>query len=398
MFGQPMKGSFTLLLLFATAVGAFAQSKRLPVLAASTRESTVTDGKHVRLNWHLDPNADPDIYYVNVPRQNSKVTFHTDKGELSFATSFGKEYDFLIVVNGRDKCHIRISAKDDPNSVHYAQSKHSSPHTIPFVLNGSRVYLAGKLNGDQPVNIQLDLGAGTSVVNKAVSEKLALHFDSKTTVSNTQGVAEARTSLGNILDIGNLEWKDLPFTEVGNMHPDEDLIIGNSLFRDKVIELDYDRKLLIVYDALPPEAKSYRVQPVSYEQNRPKFEATIRQNDRTLGFWFLFDTGRDGTMLIGEDLTGQDDNWNKLQAFQMLNGRKIVRLDAMIGGQTIKDIVTNAADPAKPGGRPTLFGNQVLNHFNMILDNERGLLYLKPNSRTNEPYSRYESDSKSVKP
>jgi hypothetical protein len=90
-------------------------------------------------------------------------------------------------------------------------------------------------------------------------------------------------------------------------------------------------------------------------------------------------------MLIGEDLTGQDDNWNKLQAFQMLNGRKTVRLDATIGGQAIKDIVTNAADPAKPGGRSTLFGNQVLNHFNMILDNKRGLLYLKSNSRTNEP-------------
>ena len=398
MFGHPMKASLRLVLFLATAAGAFAQSSKLPMLAASTREAIITDGQHVRLNWQCDPNADPDIYYVNVPREKSKVTFRTDKGELSFSTRFGKDYDFSIVVNGSDKCHIRISAKDDPKSVRYAQSRHSFPDTIPFVLNGSRVYLAGKLNGNYPVNIQLDLGAGTSVINKSVSEKFALHFDSKTMVSNTQGVAEARTSLRNTLEIGNLLWKDLSFTEVGNMHPEEDLIIGNSLFRNKVIELDYDHKLLTVYDKLPGKAKTYHVQPVFYEQNRPRFEAAFTQNDQTFDFWFLFDTGRDGTMLIGEDFTGQDDNWNKLQAFQMLNGRKIVRLDAMIAGQTIKDIATNAADPAKPAGRSTLFGNQVLNHFNMILDNKKGLLYLQPNSRSNAPYSRYKPDLKPAAP
>jgi hypothetical protein len=180
------------------------------------------------------------------------------------------------VVNSRHSCHIR---EGRPQLVLYAQRKHLSTHSIPFVLKGSRVYLAGELNCEQPVNIQLDLGASTSVANKEASEKLALHFDSKTTVSNTQGVAEARTSLRNTLDNGNLEWKDMPFTEVGNMHPDEDLIIGNNLFRDKVIEIDYDHKLLTIYDEVPPKVKSYRVQPVFYEQNRPKFEATITQND-----------------------------------------------------------------------------------------------------------------------
>jgi hypothetical protein len=45
----------------------------------------------------------------------------------------------------------------------------------------------------------------------------------------------------------------------------------------------------------------------------------------------------------------------------------------------------------KPKGRTSLLGNQVLNHFNMILDNRNGILYLKPNSRIHEPYSDYQS-------
>jgi len=68
-----------------------------------------------------------------------------------------------------------------------------------------------------------------------------------------------------------------------------------------------------------------------------------------------------------------------------------VRLDAFIAGMEFKDIVTNAADPSKPTGRPTLFGNQILNHFNVILDNRNGFIYLKPNNRSNEPYSDYKS-------
>ena len=101
-------------------------------------------------------------------------------------------------------------------------------------------------------------------------------------------------------------------------------------------------------------------------------------------------------MLIGDDFTRQGNNWESLKELQIINGRKIIRLDAIIAGREFKDIVTNAADPSKPAGRPTLFGNQILSHFNVILDNQKGFIYLKPNSRINEPYFNYESYLKEV--
>jgi hypothetical protein len=80
----------------------------------------------------------------------------------------------------------------------------------------------------------------------------------------------------------------------------------------------------------------------------------------------------------------------ELLPLTIINSRKIVRLDAAIAGTRFMDIVTNAADPEKPGGRPSLFGNQILSHFNVILDNINGFIYLKSNSRTKEPYSSYD--------
>ena len=210
-------------------------------------------------------------------------------------------------------------------------------------------------------------------------------------VDNTKGINEARVSSDNELILGDLIWSGVPIVEVDNMQPYEDLIIGNGLFRDKIIEIDYDKKVLIVHDQLPDKAKKFKKQAVFYEQSRPKFKAEFVQNGKKYSFWFLFDTGRDGAMLIGEDFTSQGKNWENLKELQTINDRKIIRMDATIAGKEFKDIVTNAANPSKPAGRPTLFGNQILNHFNVILDNQNGFIYLKPNSRINEPYFNYQS-------
>ncbi|WP_228457044.1 aspartyl protease family protein [Chryseobacterium sp. LAM-KRS1] len=261
---------------------------------------------------------------------------------------------------------------------------------------GSRIYFKGLLNKEKEVNVQFDLGAGTSCVSKLSSDKLQLRFTGKTMVSNTQGVNEARTSKENMLEIGDAIWNNIPLTEVGNMKPEEDLIIGNSFFRDKIIEIDYDKKLITIYNELPEKVKEFKRQDVFYEQHRPKFKAEFVQNEKKYSFWFLFDTGREGTMLIGDDFTSQDKNWNNLKELQILNGRKIVRLNAFIGGREFKDIVTNAADPLNPTGRPTLFGNQILSQFNVILDNKSGSIYLKPNGRSKEPYADYNKYLKEV--
>lgn len=364
--------------------------KKLPVIYATDEKALIFDGNNVKINWKLDPQQKLDIYYVNIPLKENKVTLKTDKDKITFNTQYGASYDFIVVLNKRDTCYTRIIAKEAPTPVSMKLSK-PYPQSIPFTLIGSRIYFQGHLKGEKEVTIQFDLGAGASCVNKMASEKLQLSFDGKAMVDNTQGVNEARVSNGNELMIGDFTWSGVPLIEVGNMKPHEDLIVGNGFFRNKIIEIDYDKKLLIVHDQLPAYARDFKKQEVFYEQDRPRMKAEIIQNSKKYTLWFLFDTGREGTMLIGEDFTSQDKNWENLKELQILNGKKIIRLDAKIAGVDFKDIVTNAADPSHPQGRPSLFGNQVLNHFNVILDNQQGAIYLKPNSRKDEPYSDYKS-------
>ncbi|HEX6428383.1 MAG TPA: retropepsin-like aspartic protease [Niastella sp.] len=365
-----------------------AQTK-LPLIKSTKKVVVIQDGKHLTLNWHLDPKLKPDIYYVNTPRRKRKVTFQSDQGKLSFKTRYGKSYDFVVLLNEKDSCFTRIVAREAPTGVSL-QLQQPLPDTIPFTLMGSRICLQGLLNGKKQANMQFDTGAGTSCVSKTSSEKLNLSFTEKTMLSNSQGINEVRRSMNNQLAFGHLDFSGISLVETGNMQPGEDLIIGNYLFRDKIIEIDYDKKLFIVHGKLPVCAKTFTKQPMIYGLN---IKSTIVQNGKKYSFWFGFDTGRDGTMLLREDFTGQADNWKNLKELTMVNGRKIVRLDATIAGVVFKDIVTNAADPSKPAARRagSLFGNEILNHFNVILDNLNGYIYLKANSRSNEPYCNYQN-------
>lgn len=304
--------------------------RKLPLIRSGVRSITIQDGKYMNFNWDLDPKDRPGIYYVNAPRANNTIKVITDQDKISFKTIFGKNYSLVVLLNGKDSCFIRISAKYEP-AIRLAKSDRSYPDTIPFTLIGSRVHIPGRLNNGHSVTIQFDTGAGGTVVNKMVADQLGLRFDRKTMVTNSQGTNEARNSLGNTLNIGNMQWQNLAITEVGNMDAGEDIIIGTYLFRDKIIELDYDRKLMIISDTLPKKAKGYSAQPYKYHGGG-NFKATIRHNNQFFTYWFGFDTGRDGTMRIGQDFTRQNDNWNKLQPLMTLpDGRKIIASDILSG-------------------------------------------------------------------
>jgi Aspartyl protease len=377
------------LIILILKVNLLSAQKTIRTITSGSDKAWISDGKNVKMDWHLEPNARPDIYYVNIPSKKSIIKFKTDNDQLTIRTQPGKKYDFVVLLNSKDSCHIQIASVLPPDLSDLKNSS-SYPTRLPFKLINSKIFFDGQINGKN-VLIQFDLGAGTSVVNRNSSEKIGLEFSSHKIVSNTNGVNKEKTSLHNILKINSLEWKEIPLTEVGNMETFEDIIIGNELFRNKIIGIDYDKLEFTIYESLPNAAGDYEKAPVFYVQNRPMFEVKFMHNTKKYDFWFIFDTGRDGSMLLGNDFTQLNNNWENLQPLTMINGRKIIRLDAFIAGLEFKDIVTNASNPALPNGKASLFGNQVLKHFNVILDNTTGTLYLKSNGLVNEPYFNYQS-------
>ncbi|MCA9257874.1 MAG: aspartyl protease family protein [Planctomycetales bacterium] len=364
----------------------------LPVIRATARQVTIQDG-NARLEnvWSLSPETEIDTYYVNQPRRGDTVTFSTDLASISFKTAYGESYEFIVLLNEK-KCHIRISAKYagvyTPERI--AESTGRTADTIPFEMRGSRIYLTGKVNGNDNISMQLDLGAGAQCVNETSAIKAGVKFDGTIPVTNSDGTNNQPRSLKNTIEIGNLRWKGVPLVQVGNMDRHEDLIVGNSLFETKIVEIDYDRQVLVVRDSLDNRPDGFSMHDIILKQHRPMIQAAYTVEGEEYTDWFLFDTGRDGTMMLRDDVVRRHDLWNKLSTLMPLGSKKVVCLDRVsLGGISFDSVVTNAINPANSNGGDSLLGNELLNHFNVVFDFPNGVAYLKPNSLPNKSYSNY---------
>ncbi|MDF2514955.1 MAG: hypothetical protein K0R59_251 [Sphingobacterium sp.] len=387
-----------LLLALSLGFAVFMVSKtqgqqNLPVIQASKPFVSIRDGKLLAKDvWKLIPATAPDIYYTQVPRAERKITFITDKDSISFTTTYGKTYDFIILLNERDRILTRILANYEQLLNPTVQPKpaiHSSD-TIPFFMKNSRLYFKGSLNGYKNLTIMFDLGAGITCLSKQSPAKAAVKFDGHISVQNTDGTNNEPSASINSLEIGGLRWDKVPLVQIRNLADGEDMIIGNSLFRDKIIEVDYEKKIMILSDQIINDLQGYQVHDVDYFQHRPRFEVNIKVGEQDYPFHFLFDTGRDGSMLIGDDFTNRYGLWNKYHSLFSFGRKKIIVIPELkIGNQVFKNIVTNANNPDYPNIKQSLLGNKILNQFNFILDNRSGKIYLKANKYQNDNYSAY---------
>ena len=82
----------------------FAQ-KKLPTIKASSLQVDIkVDGNLMKNAWTIVPEANPDIYRTSA----KKVTFYTDIDSISFDVKPDEQYNFVILLNGKDSANTRI--------------------------------------------------------------------------------------------------------------------------------------------------------------------------------------------------------------------------------------------------------------------------------------------------
>lgn len=139
---------------------------------------TIRDGAHV-IAWGIDPKVKPDVYYTDLPRANTTITFISDMDSLSFTPHYGDVYNFVILLNGTDSCFTRVSANYQYVVPVVRRDTLAPADTIPFTLRQGRVYVTGNVNGHDGIAMMLDLGAGMACVNIHSIEKAGIHMNTK---------------------------------------------------------------------------------------------------------------------------------------------------------------------------------------------------------------------------
>ena len=366
-------------------------AQKLPVIKATSKNVKIRDGANFKDNfWVIFPETKPDIYFVDFPRKDQKVTFITDKDSISFDVTFGHIYDFIILLNNKDSCYTRIST-NYPKTLVKTQSSVSD--TIPFTIIDNRIYVKGKINNSEDLVFQFDLGAGglgICNINSKSLKKVKINFDKTTNLINSDGTNQTRLSSSNILKIGKNEWQNIEFVETKNMNKYEDAIFGNGLFLDKYIQADYDKNILIISDKMPLVEQGYRKYPMLLDNGiKPLIEATFELKGINYTDWFLFDIGNTSNGIVSYNYLTKYNLYEKFSKVIGIGNRAIANIPVLkIADTSFNDGIIsldrkfNVATGYTNGGG--LLGNKLLKKFNFIIDNQQGFIYLKPNFFFNE--------------
>ena len=279
-------------ILFCSPIAA---QENHPVLKSRSKFITIVDGDHVKNGfWFLMPEKNPDIYYVELPMKPHTVTFRSDIDTISIPVEFGKQHDFVILLNEATACPTQIRTvfrKLQPYTLTSA-NRNGINDTIPFRLgDNDKIYVTGRLNGGKELQFQFDLGCGGSIIKKASIPKANMQFDGTANLTNSDGTNEVPSSSLNRLEVETLRWDGLPFLVADNMTHREDGLLGNTLFQDKVIEIDYDRSVIVIHDVLPDIAPTYSKHAIYLDGVVPFIQGSLSMGGRKREGWFMFDTG-----------------------------------------------------------------------------------------------------------
>lgn len=254
--------------------------------------------------------------------------------------------------------------------------------TIPFQMNGqSNLYVKAVFNKTDTLNLNFDTGTTELVlINSVLKGKLKATPTLYTTSYS--------------LKIGATTYQTKVYDAELTAH-ETDGRFGWDLFKNKVVELDYDKQLMIVHAHLPLQVatdKRYTKLAIEFSKDLLLIPSSISQNGVVNKALFLFDTGYQRTAMLDDELLKQGN----FPTAKMTVIKKVVMKGAQgneipvlttnlarlqIGKYQLKNVPVQQLTTTKPLKNKNIhiLGNEVLKRFNVVLDLRANVVYLKPN-------------------
>jgi hypothetical protein len=279
--------------------------------------------------------------------------------------------------------------------------------TFPIVLfTGGVMIVRGRL-GDFPdtLNFVLDTGSGGISLDSATSVRLGLHpVPSEMMLLGIAGVSQVKFLRNQVLHLPGLSVDSLDFHVsdydiLTSVYGEKiDGIIGRSFFSRYIVEINYDSLRVSVYSqgSFHYPRAAYQIRPVI--PNLPIISAETEDARKILGRYF-FDTGAGLCALFSNDFINDSSQLSRKKKFfltqaQGLGGKATMRLTVIdevrlgpfrfhkVPVYLFDDLNNITAYPNLCG----LIGNDILRRFNVILNYDRRVFCLTPNSHYHDQF------------
>lgn len=293
--------------------------------------------------------------------------------------------------------------------------KDKSKITIPFKLINNLLFIPIKVNGEE-LTFLLDTGVEETVLFSLDDKEQVQFFHLEKIMLKGLGsneAVEAYKSSKNKFEINGFTDNnheiylvlDQEFNFSSQVGIPVNGIIGYHFFKNHLIEIDYERKKLIVYNqnnkkVLNKLAKKYFQEPIVIEENKPYYLSTVNTTGQELPSKMLIDTGNSDAVWLFLNL----DKALKLPQKTISDylGRGFSgsvyglrgRIDKFtFGSITFKKPIATFPDSTSiksvnfVPNRVGSIGGEILSRFSVFFDYPNQKLYTRPNSDINLPFN-----------
>ncbi|MEO1437217.1 MAG: hypothetical protein AAFV80_16875 [Bacteroidota bacterium] len=270
--------------------------------------------------------------------------------------------------------------------------------TLSFRLSpANNLILGAVLNGQDSLDLMFHTAVtGVSIIEASSQKLKSIQYQDSSEVKSWGGGGQARFSESNRLQIGSMNWADLAIWENQRSGPETDGKFGIDLFKDRVIEMDFDRGLLMLHHQPPEALGDYQALPVRFEDYSIFIPIELLHEEPSVLQEFLFHSGYGGSILFDDAFVNASQLNQQLEIIDestlndaygnVLKTKKAIFPAIHLGGQRLDDVPCTFFEGSIGRQKMSVLGGQLIQRYNWMIDWPNGKVYLKPNSLTSKAF------------
>ena len=177
-------------------------------------------------------------------------------------------------------------------------------------------------------------------------------------------------------------------------------LIGYNVFQNKILEIDFDNKLLLIHNKLPQKITTYS--QIEFKQTTGGLYIPITINNgknKSMG-WYFFDTGADNALTFDSRFAKSEGLNNTMKVIgkagiassenRLIDAEILEVPEVTIASYKIDNVPTLLATEsnAESEFEDGVIGIVLQSRFNFIIDYPNSKMYLKPSIYFNESFKK----------
>ncbi|MGA9769023.1 MAG: aspartyl protease family protein [Blastocatellia bacterium] len=274
-------------------------------------------------------------------------------------------------------------------TIHAQQADHGEID-IPFTLTDyNNIVVSAVVNGTDTLNLMLHTAAtDVTLTEDATRKSKSIKFTGTDKMKSWGGEADSRFSKGNQVQIGDLQRNNINIWEDKNSGKDTDGKFGLDFFQNRIVEIDFDHRRIVLHDNLPRKVEKYERLKIENQNGQLLVQGSCLIEGKTYTNRFLIHSGYSGGILMDDAFAAKAGVDGKIRITNesslkdsfghTIRVKKGILPVFVLGSSKISNVPAGFFAGAIGAQKMSIIGSEILKQFNIIFDIANNDLYIAP--------------------